>query len=58
MNPIEVEWKRLKEDEIVGRMFEHELDLAYAVIDAVESRSQILEHTVQRFKFENHQNVS
>jgi len=30
MNPIELEWQRLKEDEIAGRMFEHELDLTYS----------------------------
>jgi transposase len=53
MNPIELEWQRLKEDEIAGRMFEHELDLAYAVMDAVTARSQLAGQTVERFKFCN-----
>lgn len=51
MNLIESEWQRLKEDEIAGRMFEHELDLAYAVMEAVEARAQTGGHTVERFKF-------
>ncbi len=44
MNPIEVEWKRLKEDGIAGRMFEDELDLAYEVMDAVDARAKTLGH--------------
>lgn len=53
MNPIEVEWQRLKEDEIAGRMFEHELDLVYEVIDAVEARAKKLGHSTKRYKFQN-----
>ncbi len=53
MNPIEVEWKRLKEDEIAGRMFEDELDLAYEVMDAVDARAKTLGHTTKRYKFQN-----
>ncbi len=33
MNPIELEWQHIKEDELAGQMFDDELDLAYAVID-------------------------
>ena len=32
MNLIEEEWQRLKEDEIAGRMFDDEYDLAMAVM--------------------------
>jgi DDE superfamily endonuclease len=55
MNPIELEWQRLKEDEIAGRMFEHELDLAYAVIDAVDARAKVGGYTAERFKFRKSQ---
>ena len=58
MNPIEVEWKRLKEDEIAGRMFEHELDLSYAVMEAVDARAKTLGHTTKRFKFQKSQDAS
>lgn len=58
MNPIEIEWKRLKEDEIAGQMFEHELDLAYAVIDAVDARAKRVGHTTNRHKFQNSKSTS
>jgi putative transposase len=51
MNPIETEWHQLKVYELRGQMFEHEIDLAYAVIDGVESRAEAGEHTTERFKF-------
>jgi len=35
MNPIELEWEHLKRDEIAGRMFDNELDLAYAIMEGV-----------------------
>ncbi len=38
MNPIELEWQHIKEDELAGQMFDDELELAYAVIDGVEVR--------------------
>jgi putative transposase len=53
MNPIELEWQRLKEEEIAGRMFEHSIDLAYAVMDAVEARAEPTGHAIDRFKFCN-----
>ncbi len=51
MNPTESEWHQLKAHEICGRMFEHELDLAYAVIDGVEARARAGEYKVERFRF-------
>lgn len=51
MNPIELEWEQLKRHELAGQMFEDELDLAYAVIDGVEARGQVGNHTTKRFKF-------
>ena len=32
MNPIELEWQHIKKNELAGKMFEDELELAYAVI--------------------------
>ena len=51
MNPIELEWQHLKINEIAGRMFEDELDLAYAVIAGIEARGQKGGYATKRFKF-------
>lgn len=51
MNPIELEWQQLKTHELSGQMFDDELDLAYAVIDGIETRGQTGNYTTQRFKF-------
>jgi hypothetical protein len=51
MNPIETEWHQLKVDELRGQMFEHEIDLAYAVIDGVESRAEAGGYRTERYKF-------
>ncbi len=40
MNPIELEWQHLKKDELSGRIFNDELDLAYAVIDGIQARGE------------------
>jgi len=56
MNPIELEWQHLKRDEISGRLFEDELDLAYAVIHGIEARGERGNHSTQRVKF--HSNAS
>ncbi len=53
MNRIESEWHQLKTHELAGQMFEDELDLAYAVMDGVEARSQVEGRTTQRFKFQS-----
>ena len=51
MNPIELEWQHLKKDELAGRMFDDELELAYAVIDGVEARRERGNHSTQRVRF-------
>ncbi len=52
MNPIETEWRQLKKsDELGGRMFEDELELAYAIMDGVEARAEAGEYTVERFRY-------
>ena len=51
MNPIELEWQHLKRDEIAGKMFEDELELAYAVMDGVETRGKKGKHRTERTKF-------
>jgi putative transposase len=49
--PIELEWQHLKKDELAGRMFYDELDLAYAVIDGVQARGKRGNYSTQRIKF-------
>ena len=39
MNPIELEWQHITKNELAGKMFEDELELAYAVIHGVEVRA-------------------
>lgn len=51
LNRIENEWERLKEDELAGRMFSDEYDLAQAVIEAVEVRQHRQGLEVKRFRF-------
>jgi putative transposase len=51
MNPIELDWQHIKKDELVGRIFDEELEFAYAVIHGVEVRGQRRNYTTQRFKF-------
>lgn len=51
MNPIELEWQHLKKDELVGKMFDDELELAYAVIDGVQARGEKGNYSTQRVKF-------
>ena len=51
LNRIENEWQRLKEDELAGRMFEDEYDLAMAVIEGIESRGEKKGLTLERFRF-------
>ena len=53
MNEIELEWQHLKRDELAGRMFEDELDLAYAVMAGVETRSAEGNYTAKRVKFKS-----
>jgi hypothetical protein len=51
MNQIENEWEHLKELEIAGKMFNDELELAYAVMKGIESRAQQGGYSVERFRF-------
>lgn len=51
MNRIEDEWHQLKTHEIAGRMFEHEYDLAIAIMDGMETRSIKGGYSLERFKF-------
>lgn len=51
LNRIENEWQRLKEDELAGRMFEDEYDLAMAVIEGIESRGEKKGLDLGRFRF-------
>lgn len=51
LNPIETEWHQLKTHELRGHMFEHELDLAYAVIDGIDARTQAGGYQAERFRF-------
>jgi putative transposase len=53
MNPIELEWQHLKKDELASKSFEDELDLAYAVIDGVETRAEKGNYTTQRVRFKS-----
>ena len=51
LNRIENEWQRLKEDELAGRIFEDEYELAIAVIEAIEARGEKTGLEVTRFRF-------
>ena len=51
MNLIEPEWHQLKTHELAGRMFEDEYDLAIAVMEGIEERSQRRGYSTERFKF-------
>lgn len=51
MNRIESEWQKIKIHELAGQMFEDELDLAYAVMDAIAARGQRGNYVTKRFKF-------
>lgn len=51
MHPIETEWHQLKAHQLRGQMFEHKLDLAYAVIDGVNARVEARNYEVERLRF-------
>lgn len=51
MNPIEIEWHQITAHELVGQMFDDELDLAYAVMSGVEARAIAGGYSVERFRF-------
>jgi transposase len=51
MNPIELEWQHLKKDELASKSFDDELDLAYAVIDGVQTRGENGNYSTHRVRF-------
>jgi putative transposase len=51
LNKIEIEWKRMKEDEIRGQMFEHENDLSIEIIRVMQARGERAGYEAQRFGF-------
>jgi hypothetical protein len=51
MNRIEEQWHQLKAHEIAGSMFEHEYDLATAIMNGMKARRVKGEYTLERFKF-------
>lgn len=53
MNRIEDQWHQLKTHEIAGQMFEDEYDLAMAVIEGMEARSQAGGFSLERFMFKS-----
>lgn len=51
MNRIEDEWLHLKRDELAGRVFEDEYELAIAIIEGIENRAMQGQYQVERFMF-------
>ena len=51
MNPIELEWQHLKKDELSAQVFDDELDLAYAVMNGIQTRGERGNYTTRRVKF-------
>ena len=49
LNLIEGEWNQIKAHEISGRMFEDEYDLALAVKESLNNRSQKVGYRLQQF---------
>ncbi len=53
-DPIELEWQHLKKSELASKSFEDELDLAYAVIDGIQTRAEKGNSSTQRIRFNTH----
>lgn len=51
MNLIEAQWHQLKTHEIAGRIFDNEYDLANAIIEGMENRTQQGGWTLERLTF-------
>ena len=51
MNRIEEQWLHLKRQELGGRVFDDEYDLALAIIEGIENRGQQGNYLVERFVF-------
>jgi hypothetical protein len=53
MNPIEGEWCHLKRDELVGQMFESEVEMAYHVVVGLERRGERMGHAADYVDIRN-----
>jgi putative transposase len=51
MNPIKLQWKQIKKDELVAEIFNSELELPYALIHGVEVKGERGKYRTQRVKF-------
>ncbi len=51
MNRIEDEWLHLKRHELSSEVFEHEYDLAVALMEAIQNRGKRRGYAVERFLF-------
>ena len=51
MNLIEVQWLHLKRQELAGRVFDDEYDLALAIIQGLENRGKQGDFSVERLMF-------
>lgn len=51
--PYEAQWHQLKTHEIAGRIFDNEYDLANAIIEGMENRSQQGGWTLERLTFKS-----
>ncbi|MEG4215671.1 hypothetical protein QUA27_10850 [Microcoleus sp. Pol14C6] len=55
MNQIEWQWQYIKKNQLAGKMFDDELELAYAVINGVEVRAEKGKYTTEPVQFNSHQ---
>ena len=53
MNLIEAQWHQLKTREIAGKIFDNEYDLASAIIQGMENRSQQAGWTLELLMFKS-----
>lgn len=53
LNQSETQWHQLKADEIAGRIFDNEYDLAKTIMQGMEHRSQQGGYLLERFMFKS-----
>ncbi len=53
MNQIETQWHQLKTHELAGRIFDNEYDLAVAIMQGMENRSQQGNYRLERLMFKS-----
>jgi transposase len=51
LNEIETQWHQLKTQEIAGRIFDNEYDLAMTIIQGMNRRSEQGDYHLERFMF-------